>query len=130
MLAESLLAAIPARSSLRLQSQNQDAAGTALTTLERRWPRQPFMPQPDPAPPRRPLRPLALIVAVAFHAVLLVDCLFHDPTISYDSKEHSRYVHTLAKIHLPGGIESDEFFSPPGVYLAPALLRRAGVPLF
>ena len=74
------------------------------------------------------LHVLLIVFYVALNGVVLVNALFHFPTIGYDARAHLQYIRVLAQGHLPGPTDTREYFSPPLSYLVPAVFDAVGLP--
>jgi hypothetical protein len=76
-------------------------------------------------------RPHALLIVLyaTLNGIVLINALFHFPTIGYDGFAHLDYIKTLAQGRLPSPRDTHEYFSPPLSYLGPALFQAAGLPL-
>ena len=63
---------------------------------------------------------------VALNVIVLYNTIHQPPAIGYDAEDHYANVRILAQGRLPTKAESNEFFSPPIPYIAPAILTRIG----
>ena len=72
-----------------------------------------------------------IVAAFVFiNSLVAVNAILHDPRIGYDRRSHFAYVEALAELRPVTLDDSEEYFSPPLPYVVPALLVRAGLPLF
>jgi hypothetical protein len=63
-----------------------------------------------------------IVVFGIINLIVLINALFHDPTIGYDADQHLKYIEALSQLHFVKPHDSREFFSPPLPYFFPALL--------
>jgi len=63
---------------------------------------------------------------VVLNAIVLFDAMRQPSAIGYDAEDHYANVRVIAEGRLPTKADSNEFFSPPVPYLAPALLTWIG----
>ena len=70
--------------------------------------------------------PVLIMLWVALNVIVLYNTIHQPPAIGYDAEDHYANVRILAQGRLPTKAESNEFFSPPIPYIAPAILTRIG----
>jgi hypothetical protein len=59
---------------------------------------------------------------LAINGLVFANARMHDPAVGYDSASYFRYIRALSAFHLVTSEESNEFFSPPLPFVAPAAI--------
>ncbi|RPI25889.1 MAG: hypothetical protein EHM70_19595 [Chloroflexota bacterium] len=68
-----------------------------------------------------------LLFFVFLNGLVLLNACLHDPLVNYDARHHLKNIELYSQFHVPGPLDSREFFSPPLPYLVPAFLMWTGV---